>query len=202
MIVGMLVLSACSHAPAPAPMLSITQSSCDPTPDMRNTVPIAYNEKDNASVLAQFDEKSACLQAGPGEKSLYKVYRLPDAQAPYSISIVSVPTGASTFAPRIAILDSRGILLREIARDTLAFRNGRLSALFRSHADDGYLLLASDADMIGKTSQQIVETTKSEMLGTGTVFVTIHTGDDQSRQFVYSHNGSVEITLSPIPQLR
>jgi hypothetical protein len=32
------------------------------------------------------------------------------------------------------------------------------------------------------------------------VFVTLHTGDDESRQPVYSHNGSVEITLSPIPK--
>lgn len=39
-------------------------------------------------------------------------------------------------------------------------RNGNLSALFRSHANDSYLLLASDADQVGKTSQQILENTK------------------------------------------
>jgi hypothetical protein len=127
------------------------------------------------------------------------LYRLPDAQTPYSISIVSVPTDVSVFVPHIATLDARGSLVREISRDSLAFRNGNLSALFRSHANDSYLLLASDTGEVGKSSQQILETTKSEMFGTGTAFFTVYTGDDRSRQLVYSHNGSVEITLSPIP---
>lgn len=79
-------------------------------------------------------------------------------------------------------------------------RNGNLSALFRSHANDSYLQLASDADQVGKTSQQILENTKLVAGASGALYFAYHFGDDQSRQLVYSHNGSVEITLSPIPQ--
>ncbi len=195
---AILLLSGCAHAPPP-PMLSISQTSCDTSPDMQHAEPIAYNEKDESSISAQFNEKSTCLQSGSGAKSLYKLYRLPNAQAPYSISIVSVPTEVSVFVPHIAIFDGNGALVREIPRDSLTFRNGNLSALFRSHANDSYLLLASDVDQVGKSSQQILETTRTDMFCAGTAFITVHTGDDRSRQLMYSHNGSVEITLAPIP---
>lgn len=194
---AVLLLSGCAHSPPP-PMLAVTQTSCDALPDVQHAQPIVYNEKDEVSVSAQFDEKSACLQTALGVKSLYKVFRLPDAQTPYTIAIVSVPTEVSVFVPRITILDAKGASVLEIPRDSLTFRNGNLSALFRSHANDSYLLLASDADQIGKSSQQILETTKTEMFAAGTALITVHTGDDQTRQLVYSHNGSVEITLSPL----
>lgn len=198
---GILLVSSCAHSPPP-PMLSIARTSCDASPDMQHAQPIAYNGDGESSVSAQFDEKSACLKSGPDAKSLYKIYRLPDAQTPYSISIVSVPTDVSVFVPRITILDAKGTPVREIARDSLTFRSGNLSALFRSHANDSYLLLASDVEQVGKNSQQILETTKSVMLTTGTGFFVVNTGSDRSRQLIYSHNGSVEITLAPIPTAR
>lgn len=196
-----LFMAGCAHAPPP-PMLSISQNTCDAVPDMQHAEPIAFNGRDEASISVQFDEKSACLESTPGAKSVYKIYRLPQVQMPYLVSIASVPTEVAVFVPRIALLDPNGSLVREIPRDSLTFRNGNLSALFRSHVNDSYLLLASDGSEVGKSSQQVLETTKTGMFGTGTLYFTVHTGDDRSRQLLYSHNGSVEITLSPIPAAR
>jgi len=198
---AVLLLSGCAHTPPP-PMLSITQTSCDALPDMQHAQPIPFNGKDDTSVSVLFDGKTACLQSGADAKSLYRMYRLPDAQSPYLISIVSVPTEVSVFVPRITILDAKGAPVREIPPDSLTFRNGNLSALFRSHANDSYLLLASDSDQVGKSSQQILESTQVTTAVSGPLYFTYHSGNDQTRQLLYSHNGSVEITLSPIPQAR
>jgi hypothetical protein len=183
-------------------MLSVATTGCVGTPDLRLATALQYDPKNDSSVSAKFDASAPCFEPSPGAKSLYRLYWLPTADAPYIISIASALNGGVVFAPHIVLLDSHGAPAREISRDAITFRNGNLSALFRSHRDERYLLIASDPAEVGQHAQRIVEGRNTSTAGAGGLYFNIYTGTDTETDFVYAHNGTVTVTLSPIPTIR
>lgn len=194
-------LVGCAHAPPVPALLVVSRTDCASTADLRLAQAIAFDGKDDASVSAGFDANTPCLDAHE-KKSLYRLYRLPDSAAPYIVSITSTPVDGHLFAPRVALLDASGAMVREIPADAQTFRDGNLSLLFRGRKGEAYLVIGSDPDLIGKSDHRIQEAVQANTYGAGTVYVTVYSGSDTSTDLVYSHNGSISVTLSAIPAAR
>jgi hypothetical protein len=182
-------------------MLSVDQANCAAAADLRLAVALPFDAKDGGTVSAVFDRSMPCVSQA-GTPSLYRIYRLPEYAAPYIISIASVPADGRLFAPRVSLLDANGDSVREIARDTTIFRDGDLSVFFRARKGEDYLLIESDSERVGQKSERVQESTGTTVLAAGPAIVAVHTGNDATTDLVYSHDGSVSITLSPIPAAR
>jgi hypothetical protein len=131
---------------------------------------------------------------------LYRVFQLPAAAEPYVVTVSSEPFGGAILLPHLLLLDSAGIVKREFARDDLLFRGTALSARFRSHPDEVYLVVESDPGLVGNSISRIGENTSSYVMPAGAGYFMIHTGSDSTTQLTYSHTGKLEIVLEPLPK--
>jgi hypothetical protein len=132
----------------------------------------------------QIVSASRCTQTGGGAV-LYRVLRLPPAANPYVVTVTSQPFGNAILLPHLLLLDANGQVKREYARDDLMFWSNALSARFRSHPDETYLVVESDAGVTGTWISRIAESTNAYTAATGTAYFTIHTGNETP------HNSSI-----------
>lgn len=191
-----LVLAACAVKPPPAPILSVDAQTCQAKPDLGTATSLSYNSDEETSVTQSIDAATPCFVPFRGAKSLYRLFLLPVTDAGYVVSVASSPLGTGVFAPHVTLLDATGAPLREIAREKFIFRGNNLTALFRSHAGERYLLVASDPDSVGQSIERITESRTSNMMAAGRAFLTVNTGDDVTNNYVYAHNGQITVTIS------
>jgi hypothetical protein len=197
-----LALAACATpAPPPPPLLAVSGADCSATPDLSKAASLQLPAKagDEKPVAVTFDGETACLLSAAGSKSFYRIFALPSDAPPYTILISSQPFGYGIFAPHLMMLDNAGAVTREIKSGAFVFRGNELTALLRSHAEERYLLVASDPDSLGKQFARITEQTQVYAGSTGTAIYEIHTGTDTNNQLIYTANGKVSVTLALLP---
>jgi hypothetical protein len=183
----------------PVPLVtSLAGRDCATTLDLSKATVLRYtgNESD---IDAFLDPAAACVQT-PAGPSLYHVYRLPDAVSPDLIAVTSKPFGAAILPPRVLLLDNAGTVKRQFAGADLAYHGTGLTARFRSHPDETYLVVESDSALIGSTVSRVTESTNAYIMPAGNGYFSVHTGNDQTTQFMYSYTGKLEIALEPLPK--
>lgn len=189
----------------PPPVLDLTsRNDCAAKPDLGRALAVTLDKDHKATVRAVVDQTAPCLEQTAGNKSLYAVFELPAADASAVVTVASATIGGGVFSPHVVLLNDQGLPLRELERDKFLFRGNELSVLFRQHADDRYILVASDPSAVGKSFVQVSETTSSQTMGTGTaagpVYFTVYTGTDVSGEYIYAHTGAVTVTIAPVSQ--
>src|SRR5205085_4234035 len=120
--------------------------NCASTLDLSKPVALAYAGKEN-DIEANLDPAATCVRtlAGP---ALYRTFQLPETDAPYVITVTSKPFGGAILPPRVVLLAHTGAVKRELAGADLMFHGNGLTARFRSHPDESYLVVESDSALI------------------------------------------------------
>jgi hypothetical protein len=191
------IVSACASAPPP-PLLALPDAqTCSTHLDLSDATPVTL--KDGESVTRTFDGTSECWVAVDGSKSVYAVFRLPEAGTPYIVTVDSAPTGTALLPPQAMLLDKSGVVQREIGRDSFQFHGAILRGGIRIHAGDAYLVVRSDPRAVGKSVSQIVEATHEYVASTAAFMMIVHSGSEDKDDYTYSYNGIVTVSAQPLP---
>jgi hypothetical protein len=180
-------------------MVDFSALSCAAKPELSGAVPLRFDPKKETVSNAILDGKAGCLEAANGTRVLYKVFELPQTDAPYIVRLTAAPWGDTILAPRAQFLDSDGGAKRSTGHADFTFRGNTLAAFLRSHADEKFLVVSSDPDVLGTSVSRINESVRTQAMSTGMVFFTMYTGSDTATNLVLSPAGNVGVTLSPVP---
>lgn len=197
---GFLVLIGCNTPPPPPPVIALASTkTCVDAPELGNATPLAFDPGEAKKLDISIDENSACLRTADGMKSLYAVVDLPSPGQGYMLSVSSAPQGAGIFSPHVLLLDASGKILRSIAREDFIYRGASLTAIFRAHKDERYLVIASDPKSVGKEDERVTGRTSQTTGSNGTFFFTVYSGSESKSIQTFSHSGKVTLTAQAIP---
>jgi len=194
-LVALLAGACLSPPPDLPPLLDISAAQCTPRPDLASavgTVATIQGDSEKPST-ASLNLRSGCI-AGVDGKSLYAVFAMPDG-GPFTISVSSLPQGRSLFAPRATMLDAQGVELRQLPASSFLFRGPNLTALYRSHPGERYLLVSSDPPSVGKPLRRLQENVQATTAGSAGIYVTVYTGTETASEATWSHNGVVSVSV-------
>jgi hypothetical protein len=197
-VVGLAMLAACAGgSPTAPPLLSLDGRSCAPEPDLARALPLQLVPVKPTTVA--LDTSTACWEPPAGSKSTYAAFQLPEAPQEYLVTVQSVPLGLTLFSPRLLVLDSAGKPLREVPRDGFQFHGTLLSTSIRAHHGERYLIVASDAQSIGKSESRIASSTSVSTTCLTGGCINIYAGHETSSTQVYAYSGSINVTAVPLP---
>ena len=192
----LVLLGACGPRDRAPPMLTVSALDCVSFPALANATPLPVTGKTSLAMTAA----TPCLSDGQGLKRLYALFQLPDANSlAYTVSVASIAQGQSVFAPQITLLNALGEPIREISSETLQFRGGSLTGLFRSRAGEQYLLVTSNPNAVGLRFSRTAQAVSSSTVAAGGGFVNVHTGMDTTTDYVFAHSGKIEVSIDPLP---
>jgi hypothetical protein len=194
---GVTIASLLSPPPGIQPVFDLKGHACAAAPDLTTgqSLPYAGREK---TFDGDIGPAAPCAQTAQGAV-LYRVFQLP-AGGTYVVTVTSEPSGGAILLPHLLLLSTNGEVKREVARDDLMYRGKALSARFRSHADEAYLVVESDPLVVGNSVSRVVESTNTMVAPVGVGgYIAIHTGNDNTMQLTYSHTGKLEIAIEPLP---
>ncbi|MDX5365368.1 MAG: hypothetical protein LPK88_02940 [Alphaproteobacteria bacterium] len=199
-LVGALLLAACAEkAPDLAPLVQIAPPSCASQPDLGRALPVAFHaEEKTEPVTVTITEQSPCL-AEDGSKSLYEVFALPSVAHSIIVTVRSLPSTSGILAPRIVTLDAEGNRIRQVDRESIHFRGKALTAMLRTRPEEKYMLVTSDADVVGGDISRVSGAVHQQMISSGAFMVAVYTGSESVASMTYAHNGTVEVSARPIP---
>lgn len=199
---AMLLAAGCATAPPPPPpMVDLQAENCVSKPEIGHAITMVLDKNQEGGATTEIGAGSPCFEQ-QGAKGLYAVFALPQETSPAIVTISSIPLGSGVFAPHVVLLDEQGAPLREIARDKFQFHGTALSTLFREHPEDRYVLVVSDPSAVGQSFTKVTETTSQYVGTTGTAVFILYTGDDYSNGFVYTHNGTITVSVAPVPNTK
>lgn len=196
-LAGAALLSACAVEKMPEPVTSITARDCAASPDLSKAVALAFDPKDETKQVADIAEATPCMTSAAGP-AMYLAYALPQSDAAYVVGVASPARGTTLFAPHVMLLGADGSVKREYSGKQLEFRGEGLGVRVRNHADEAYLVVASDPGSVGQGTTRINEATQVTTGSTGYATYQIHTGSESQDSYTYAHNGRVIVTITPI----
>jgi hypothetical protein len=185
-------LGACAVPAGPPPILSLDDRVCAVQPELISAPLLVMNE----AARVVLDGSSACWQRPEEGKSAYTVFQLPQTAEPYIVTVTSEPLGQGLFLPQVIILNPLGVTLRTVQSDSFQFHNSALSVGIRIHRDEGYLIVASNPQAVGRMVSRITDATA---VSGGRI--QIHTGSETVDNYVYAHNGALVVTARPLPRV-
>ncbi len=183
----------------PPPLLSLSNRRCEANPNWAAASTIAYDpSKHRGDASAEITSASACFEDAVGQ-SLYAVYRLPSLPATSLVRVESTPQGQTLMAPRVLLYGPHGRLKRQLSGSRVVFRGSALSVIFRSHADERYLVVASDPAVVGHAIARIRDAVQGSAIYAYPYIVPVYTGADATVKNVLSYNGRVTVALRALP---
>jgi hypothetical protein len=191
------LLAACA-SPAVPPILTLDGRPCAARPDLAAAHAVPLDARN--PVELDLDADAACLEPGGGGRSAYVAFSLPTSERPYLLTVTSAARGDTLFAPRLILLDAEGAVLREVPRDDFMFHGTSLYAGLRAAPAERYLVVASDASLVGQHVSHIVGQSRAipVPVGIGAVAI-INNGSEKQQVITYAHNGRVTVTAQPMP---
>lgn len=201
LVTAAMVASCAQHGPTVPPLTQLDGRACATAPDFTQAMPLQFDPEHEKSVEADLKSSAPCMLIG-GQPALYSVFYLPVGTDPYIVTIMATPQGENLLAPQIFLYGEQGTLLRSISGTALTFRAGALSALFRSHPDERYLVVASDPKAVGNSMTRIVEATNQRGGAVGNVYYTIYSGTDIAATYTLSHIGHFSVTIAAVPVIK
>lgn len=184
----------------PPPLLELSSLHCGQAPGLAGVPKLVYDPKqDENTTTAVITAASSCFKDAVGS-SLYAAYELPSMPLPYIVRVDSEPEGETLMALRVLLYGSDGLLKRQFARKQIFFRGNALSVIFRSHADERYIVVASDPAAVGQKLSRVQDATRSTVVAAYPVMFNMYTGAEATMKNILSENGRVTISLQPIPR--
>ena len=193
---ALALMTACANV-APPPQLELGGRTCEAKAYLAAARPLPFPTKDAEPVVVDVDAASPCLQEEGAPGSIYLVFALPVTVETYFISVASTPVGQGVFPPRIGLLDADGAPMREIMMSGMLFRGTDLTAEFRSHAGERYLLVKSDKNFVGQKISRVAVGINQSGFMLGSAYVPIYRGTDAISTLTYSYNGKITVTVRP-----
>lgn len=183
------------------PIVSLADRACAPKPDLLGAPTLLLGDSNKMDVAV--DAGAPCVQAPDGSRSAYVAVALPATSVPYVLSVRSAILGQTVFAPRIELLDGEGHVVRDVPRSAFMFHGASLYAAVRSHPDERFLVVFSDAGTVGQSKSQVHEEVNQQtfmsVTPTAVVSMNVNTGNDHTIAFTYDDNGKLTITATPLP---
>jgi len=197
-VAAALLLAGCA-APnlAMPPITSLENRTCATEPDFSHATALQVHAKDVKVTKAVVDQAAPCFADTRGA-SAYTVFSIPPLSAQYTIQVDSTPAGNALFAPRILLYDKDGVLKRSMMEKQIAYRGSNLSAVFRNHDDEAYIVVASDPAACGERNSRINDSTNVTTICTGYFCFQVHSGNESMHTMTLTHNGRLEVSLIPI----
>jgi hypothetical protein len=208
----LLGMAGCAPAAEP-PLTSLGDRACDAQPFTGDAIPVPFDSGSGAT--ARFGATTRCLvlpdAARPGgvAKVTYAAFRLPDAPAPYAVTVASLPTLGTVVPPRLAVLDEAGRVTRTVALDgfqsgLFGFRTG-----LRIQPGERTVVVEADPARIGQYTLLRLGLRDShwpQVAARGIVIVPVVIPDGPAQQTeaaaTLALNGTVRVTAAPIRTLR
>lgn len=199
-IVAMAALLGGCATPDPGmtPITSIADRTCATAPDFSRAIPLLVDKKDSKLTSTKVDNTASCFADSRGP-STYVVFAIPPLTGQYTIQVDSTPSGKALFAPRIMLFDKDGGLKRTFMEKQINYRGYALSAVFRNHNEEAYLVVASDPQAVGQQDTRIAGNTNVNMICTAYGCFQSYSGAETTTNVTFSHNGLVSVRLVPIP---
>lgn len=192
-------LAACVHTPPPPPVVDLAGMQCSAAVRLDGAVPLVLDKDGEKRETALLDGHANCVEEAGGYRSLYRVFALPAMAAPSIITVSALPWGNTMLPPRATFLDASGKTVRQTTHADFTFRGPVLSALLRSHADENYLVVLSDAEVLGHSVSRISGSIQANYAAAGPVLFTMYTGHDTTTDLVFTPVGNVSVSIAPIP---
>ena len=198
-------LSGCVSAPQYyGAVTQYRAADCSAQPDLAGAISLIPPEKKKKakiwSVPAQLNGVSRCLD-NDGAKGPHVVYVIP-ADATGKVLEVGAPLEPlRIFAPKIAVLDAEGKVIRAFRADEYMFRGPVYSVQFRPSEGDRYILVTSNNANVGKRYDSILVGVAAHTIYSGNGYSSnYYTGVDEDQQRVFSYEGSVVATVYSDPK--
>lgn len=202
---GLCLLTACAnHGPPPPPPMTALDpaAACAPALSLLAypAIPVVMAKPS----IVGFDAGTACMRLADGQPTLYSVFKLPDLPEPYLITIRSLPLGQGMIIPRIMLMAENSTVLRMVEGDSFTFHGASMMTKLRSHPGEAYLVVAVDTRYVGQEVSQVMESfvqSSSTVYGKGGVFTAYsHSGDSHILDYIFSYNGSIVVSVEPVPK--
>jgi|GEM_PF-2694265 len=197
------LLAACANKPPATQDVTVSLASlpCEQEFTRDRSTPIALDLEKPVTLELEVQRTSPCKLNAVGDKHLYEVVTLPTASVPYQITVSSPKIGGSAFAPAVVLLGQSEDVRRVFEQDAFLNRGSKLALSFEGTPDDRYLVISSNADVVGnsRTEIQTVISTQSQYnAGFGTT-TNLYFGSEQQSGYTFSHTGKVTVTTMSAP---
>jgi hypothetical protein len=197
-LAGALLVAGCAATkPSMPPITSLDGRLCGEHPDLAAARPLLLASK---PVTVMLDGASPCWQPSGGAASIIAAFRLPDVAEPYLLTVASEPVGETMFSPRLILLDKQGKPVRERPRDMFMFHGPALTTGVRVQPGERFLIVASDPASVGQRNSRIIGSVQHSTTVAGPVIFSVYTGSEAAQNVIYAHNGSVTVTVEPMPK--
>jgi len=193
------------------PLIAFNPAYCAPSVVLQDATPVIVGELETPKNEILFDESNPCVRQQDGTPAIYHVFHLPAADQPYLITVRTEPVGPAYLVVTADFIAADGTVTRRIGGDGFSFHGISLTALLRSRPGEEYLVVKSDPSRVGYAFDQISEvsllystatttvvTSKTGKTSSFTSFSSTPVGGSRNHNFVFSHNGSLHVTASPI----
>lgn len=205
----LVALAACASTPEPIPEPALTfqGNECSSNVDLGAAILVPEDKKsvkrmmrNRTLILSEmFTEESPCLRLASGNDSPYAVFELPTNITKPVVYAGSKIDSNSMFAAKIVTLDETGNIIRYFERDDYKKFGTQYGVQFRPKAEESYVLIKADADMIGdieETSETRVDAqTVTMVYGAVASSGTNYVGKQSSFSRTYSYDGEVGIRV-------
>jgi hypothetical protein len=198
-IVTAILLTGCANKiETTEPITSLQGRTCTAAPDFSHATVLQVDKEDSKYTTATVDGNAACFNDARGA-SAYAVFAIPPLSGQYTIQVSSIPANPALFAVRILLFDKDGTLKRTIQEKQITYRGLALSAVFRNHDDEQFLVVASDPSVTGNSDNRISGNTNVTTICTMYGCFSSYSGSEAVTNVVLAHNGKLSVGLIPIP---
>lgn len=197
------LLAAACAAPREPPLLALDGRACDSKPVFDGALPVPFDTR--SGVAAALGGQSRCLRA-PGARAptTYAAFALPQGVAPSTVTVASLAAG-TVVSPRATFYDAAGAASRTLAPEDFRAGVAGLQAGVRLRGTERWLVVEADRAKLGESV-----TLRLGDAGPGRVRVAASyiyipyippPLPDIAREnvAVYALNGTVRVTMAPVP---
>ncbi len=201
------ILTACTTTPPEPPAMAVTEvaaTNCDQEISIANTLTLTPEKKSAYSAFpAKINKSSKCFVSN-GRIVYYVVFALPNAPDNHTLTMGGVFEPLRTFAPKISLLGADGKETRAFAPDKYANYGGLYGVQFRPSANDKFVLVQSNPELVGIT-QTGLDTRVASSYGYaynpatyGGSSYQIDKGVEVMSSRMFSHEGTISVTIQAI----
>ena len=195
-LAGLAALSAaaCASAPPSFPAVTEAPTDCAEFVDVGEAVLIAPEKegKKNYEMLHGIDSYSSCVTSPNGDNNYYVIFELPEVTENRVFTIGSRVEGMRILSPKISMLDSEGVPIREVKETDMFFRGLLYSTQIRPRENEQYILFETDGTKVGDNYDSIVT---GFTMGTQYSF---SSSSEVARRRKFSYHGDIMITVKDI----
>jgi hypothetical protein len=200
-----LMVAACATTPTPPaePVLTLGDKVCATSVGL--AAPVAMTPAKGKPAMHVFGHPvtaaTPCLSLD-GKSGNHVVFALPARPDNHTITIGGLQEPLRTLAPRVAILDGAGAVIRTFEADRFSNVGSSHAVQFRPAPEARFVLVTTDPDLVGKVvtgfEQSLTVGSGYVATPTGGGAYTTYGGRESATRRVYSHEGVVQVVVQAV----